>query len=328
MTLFIHTPITDSESASRVLAEARREDGHLDFKAVFWKDNKDKGRLAPEEAANDVAAFLNHLGGTILVGIGENQSDGRANGWCPNFKMKGTRSKLLDWLKTHLVPEVAIDAVRVWEIPVKDGREQRDLLAVNIEPWRHGPVAVLIGKDRESYRFPIRRDRETRFLPWEEIMVRNDAARRGTYLKLLALSEPEKRVLITSPMKVRMLGKEAALVAVPQDGHGWLRQTATPDHAILHLDCHSVADEFGRTLLAEAHPQVQKIADEVPDGLKLLIGLFAARAQPQKRPEKPLSIPFELISAVWADVTLKNTVNISLKATVLWDGGRWSLETR
>jgi len=222
-----------------------------------------------------------------------------------------------------LLPEAAAGNVQVVELAVQDGDDRHEILVINIEPWPHGPVGIRVGEDRESFRFPFRRDRETRFVAWEEIMLRNDAARRATYLKLMELSEPQKKVVFVGPMETRKSGETYSLRIPAGRGHGWLRRPIASDHVVLNLDCHAIANALWLEL-----DRIPREDGSIEDFLLDVNQRVLAQEAVNNRETRPLAVPFEMIDAVWDDASLDKTVNISLSATVVWDRGRWGLERR
>src|SRR5262245_8967300 len=73
--VFLHTPVRSPAVVEKYERQHREEGEQLDFKAIAWK----KGESL--EAAKDVAAFANHLGGDIIIGI--NDKSDCADGWNP-----------------------------------------------------------------------------------------------------------------------------------------------------------------------------------------------------------------------------------------------------
>lgn len=322
MSYYVHDPVHDERDVLRIMRERRREDEHLEFKATFWTDKGDKEAPGREEAVKDVVAMMNALGGTILVGISESPDD-RAAEFCPAFSMHRKREQLLDWLRKDVVPEQASRHVHVLELRVDGGGASHDVLAVNIEPWPFGPVALRVGQDRMSYRFPVRRDRETRHLAWEEIVERNDAARRAMYLRLTALAREPKRVVLASPVRVRVLTAETD-ARVGGVARGTLKGPVAPDHVVLHLACERKPIIDGlKSFAASISEDVRRQVEERQGGLNVLLELLGRGVQ--GTPECPLAVPLEFVSAAWQDAERADVVYITLSATACWDDGHWTL---
>lgn len=201
--MFIHRPITTAEQVKSVLASAKVEDDHHDWKATW--STKGTRVETEREAVKDVAAFLNAEGGTILLGITENNETAAASGIFSEFVLKGAREQLLDWLRRWLLPEGAAEHVVVHEFP-RVGSESGAsgaVMAINVAPWPHGPVAVRDGTHGDRFRVPVRRDRETREMSWERVMDRTASGNRAMYVRLRAHKDRGARhVLIQSPVEV------------------------------------------------------------------------------------------------------------------------------
>ncbi len=60
-------PITTAAQVEQLVAAHAPETEHLDFKRAYWSADGDRG--AHVEAAKDIAAFLNAMGGTIVLGV-------------------------------------------------------------------------------------------------------------------------------------------------------------------------------------------------------------------------------------------------------------------
>jgi hypothetical protein len=311
---------SDQEAVRAVVDGKLREDEHLDFKGAFWADHTEKNKLAREEAAKDVAAFMNHLGGTILVGVSED-SDSRASGFNPKFKLRGKREQLLDWLKSHLAPAEAVRAVGVEEFTVGTPRGDREVLVLNIDPWPHGPVGVRVA-DRESYRFYVRRDRETRWLSWEEIMRRNDASRRVTYLravKMMDAGQPDVR--LASPVVVG--GHQDYTVTVSVAGkapHGRLVDVG-PDALTFAMTCSSQAAQDGvaamslRAMVASAPTPVDKVGEQ----FRFMQDLKDEAKQSVGDAERHLQVPLDLVVSMWAETGPSGVlVHMVLAGDVVW----------
>lgn len=142
-------PILTFEDATT--AHSRYETDTLDFKMTS-KDTE------PAELAKDVAAFANHVGGTILVGMKENKP-----GLAPTpFPMSGE-----ELAKQRRRYEKAVqsfcDPLPSF-MPHEIEREKGALfLAVNVYPFS-GIVGVRAASGSEQWTFPIRVATQTKFL--------------------------------------------------------------------------------------------------------------------------------------------------------------------
>ena len=105
--VFLHTPARSPAVVEEYERQHREEGEQLDFKAIAWK----KGESL--EAAKDVAAFANHLGGDIIIGI--NDKGDRADGWnpIPNADIPVTIRNIRDWLIYHIRPVLRQNLVTI-----------------------------------------------------------------------------------------------------------------------------------------------------------------------------------------------------------------------
>ncbi len=180
-------PITTPERVAAIVTAHERENEQLEFKAIYWK--KEGDRPAAQEAGKDVAAFLNALGGTIVVGIGDGEgNDGVANGLASVPDPEQRARDLVEQLRASLVPSGAAE----YATPVPLTVGGKGVLVVNVRPWPYGVVGVRWGGTGESYRFPVRHGARMVDLAWEDVVMRNEAARRSTWLRLHALVGGQK----------------------------------------------------------------------------------------------------------------------------------------
>src|SRR2546427_6870063 len=105
---------TPAELAERVIPRQTREDDYLEFKADPWQGN-DAGK---RECARDVAQFANASGGTVLVGVPE--QDHVAQG----FKDVPSPEDLMHWIGDVLngrlepVPPIELHLLAPGGVPV------------------------------------------------------------------------------------------------------------------------------------------------------------------------------------------------------------------
>ena len=106
--------------------------------------------------AKDVAAFANHLGGTLLIGVTENR--GRVAKYMPlgPADIAETRQAVSNAVRDRLSPKPLVDMAVV---PRGDG----GIVAVNVWPFIGQPVGVRVTADKEAdghggdaYVFPLR----------------------------------------------------------------------------------------------------------------------------------------------------------------------------
>lgn len=312
---WLHTPIRTFEQVADLVRVHQDEGPHLDFKREFWPGagtTKDELALsAAEEAAKDVVALMNAEGGSIVLGV--NDTNDRASGFFPKYKFGKDKKTLLDRLSVRLSPEAAASTVTVHELAGEDEKGVRqEVLVVNVPPWPHGPVAARYADDRQSYRFPVRVDRDARFLSWEDAMVRFDAARRGTFLRLTALVQAGvRRVRIASPMEAIHRNEVVIRLLLPPGTHGSITML-DHDAATLVLDCdaqqalHGQSTQTGRSVGRHGSAFVT-------------MGNNATGS-------REVRVPYDLIDSVWSrTIGTETVVEILLSATLTWGDGAWTV---
>ena len=292
MPTFLHKPVRDSSTVAELKAARAPEHQHLDFKGGFWEDAVQRcqgcGQQTPRvgsaavEAAKDVAAMANALGGDIIVGVDD--AGDRASGWWGGRPIPNDADETMRrWLRNCLAPRDAADCAEVAFRNARDTADGTDhrVLVVNVAPWPYGPVAVQteIDPQRARYFFPSRRDRDTVYLSFEEIMRLNEGSRRSMYLKLRQTLEApagrafQLRSMISGPHPLPLGSRHGTIADV------------TPDFVMLAMD---ELEHVGR-------------------------GTGAGN----------LSVPLELVSAVWRDPDHSGLVSLALSTVILWDGRKW-----
>ncbi len=195
--VFLHQRADTPEIIADYLKNSREEDEQLDFKAVAWQKNDKKKipwiegetttpPLPPSlEAAKDVAAFANHLGGDIIVGVSDKND--RAAGWnpIPNADVTDKISNIRDWLIIHLRPQSFAGNVNI--IPIAAEKPDHCVIVVSIPP-SHDLIGVEYrDSDKLFFQYPIRVDKRTVWLTYEEVMNRATVTTRVVYIKLRQL---------------------------------------------------------------------------------------------------------------------------------------------
>lgn len=160
-------PITTAAEVERLVAAHAPETEHLDFKREHWS-----GESARAEAAKDIAAFLNAMGGTIVLGVTD--EGGQAGKILPMKLAGNTAQDFRQWLRPALTSSSAADYVDFELLETKDGT----VAAVNVRPWPHGVVGVRWSSDGGLLRFPIREGTRMRDMAWEVVVMRNPACQR------------------------------------------------------------------------------------------------------------------------------------------------------
>ena len=295
MPTYLHEPVRDGLAVAGLKSDGASEGQHLDFKGAFWEDAARRCRncgtevkvagTASVEAAKDVAAMANAFGGDIIVGIDD--TGDRASGWWGGNPIPADADETLrKWLRNSLAPRDAADVVEVSFVTATDlvdGTDHRALI-VNVAPWGYGPVAVQteIDPQKARYFFPIRRERDTVYLSFEEIMRLNEGSRRGMYLKLHAMLPAEDNASETLfQLRSMIVGPHPIPLG---SRHGTIRKV-TPEFVVLAFDT-----------------------------LQYMTGWTGSST---------LSVPLELVAAVWRDPDHHNLVSLALSTSIMWDGMKW-----
>ncbi len=295
--VFLHSRIRDGQKVAELVARNEMESQNLDFKGGFWEDSKyrckecgDRAlvqRPASVEAGKDVAAMANADGGDLIVGVDD--TDDRASGWFGKPLPIDAHETLRRWLANVLAPREVTDTVEIGRMTARDASDgtEHDVLIVNVPPWSDGPVGV---KSMDAYLFPLRRDRDTRFLSFEEIMRLNEGSRRSVYLRLkeaqAALAGQAAAVTILSPIIVRqgvVGGKGSEHKYVPSNPAGFNASLGDISQDSLHLTMWPSEPLALGVLVREALPVVIPLdlidsvwLDVLPSGLKVLCVMATA----------------------------------------------------
>jgi hypothetical protein len=304
--VFLHTPAHSTAVVEEYERQHREEGEQLDFKAIPWK--KGETLKTPSlEAAKDVAAFANHLGGDIIIGI--NDKSDCADGWnpIPNADIPATISNIRDWLIKHIRPQEVAQIVDIE--PVSAPKPDSSVLVVSIPPF---PQLVGV-EDRETdkltFQFPIRTGRRTRWLTFDEIMTRTFTSTRGTYIKLKALADSigaPTYISFTSPVLV-VAGDEQKDLLKPGRIHCEIVEL-TPD-----------------VIKVQMNGSENPIRGRVWNPNGGVAGLQTVRVEARHK----LTIPLEFVRAVWKDRKASELehMSIALAANIVWNGDYWSIVT-
>jgi hypothetical protein len=136
----------------------------------FWCDFKQRIGNTPDfELAKDVAAFVNALGGTLLIGAVEIKE--RFSHFTPLNKADAlqTQEKYEDAVDKRCIPKPLVDIIIIENVKGKDGNKGC-VVAVNIFPFPGQMIGVKMKGDSkddfggDGYRFPIRFSNQTTYL--------------------------------------------------------------------------------------------------------------------------------------------------------------------
>jgi hypothetical protein len=299
---FLHAPTRSATVIQDYINRRHSEGDQLDFKRPPpWKDGF--------EAAKDVAALANHLGGDIIIGVDD--VDDCASAWnpIPDADVATYEGRILNWLTDIIRPREFANWVDI--VPVKAPQAGHSAIVVSVPPY-----ADLVGfeKGDRNFKFPIRSGKKTRWLVFEEIMSRASATTRGTYIRLKGLvdsfgMDAVPLIGFISPVLV-VAGDE--LVPLPVEGGIHCSyDDLTPDVLSVRMRP-STGFAIGRVgLYNEGYHEVPTQSVSVPADQKL-------------------TIPLEFIRAAWKDRKLLSQsehISIALQVTPVWRGLYWELVT-
>lgn len=158
-------------SIDRLVDEGAHESEVLDSKGAL--DPPTKGSrpawLAEQEFAKDVAAFANHRGGLLLIGVED--VDGVATsapGWSLSSTAEQEERRLRQALVNYLSPVASFDCVWVERSP------SGCFLGLVVPPSPRSPHAVTSpsGEGRTALRYPVRHGSDTVWLSEPEVAER------------------------------------------------------------------------------------------------------------------------------------------------------------
>lgn len=152
----------------------------LDFKAKHFLRNGDR-----RELAKDIAAFANHLGGTILVG-GE-ERDHALNSWIPLTQTEAgeARRDYEEAVRDFCSPRPQL---RCEPIPEGNGF----VLAVNVPALPDRLVGVRGSRGSDCWSFPYRAATQTIFLMPEQLPLYADSRTRRALIILTSIPTDER----------------------------------------------------------------------------------------------------------------------------------------
>lgn len=303
---------------------------HLEFKSgpVPWPDKED-GTTPGLEAAKDVAAFANTLGGTILAGVTESKS-GVASGLSPIKNGGRLRDHLSAWLGQYLEPREVASTVELQPIPVDGGC----VLAINVPAWAGPPVAVGWTKGEGVMRFPIRREAITSVMSPNEVFGRAEAASRRTFLQLQALRLAHQLVDVRIESTVGAGWPPLLVDLRPPVGvrHGWVvgLDEDTLALGMVGADTAKAAHAMSRrlaTALGPSHMTLDNVA-----GLRASFQTeLSARTDWEEIGNLGLAIPLPYIQDLWITKPKSgNTpmLHLDLRADVVFEGKEWLIALR
>lgn len=261
----------------------------LEFKRVAWANGA--------EAAKDIAAFANRSGGCIVLGVEER--DGRAHtyaAWADAAGHDATIRRIQEGAGAVLRPRDVIDCVSF--TPRGVGADATVCL-VRVPP-SSALVGVADGGVGQRFTFPIRTERGTRFMSYEEVADRLFGAERTVRLRL------EEEIARVGQHRVRFVApilfhtdrsRGAVLAAIGM--HGELDRLEQ-DGYVVKMDA-----------IARSHRDVRGSQTDSPE---------------TTFPGYELFVPYALTSMVSPQPG--GGVFIDLRASIVWTGGSWVLGAR
>lgn len=159
------------ETIERLVAEGAHESEVLDFKGSLGPPTKGPRRdwLPEQEFAKDVAAFANHRGGILLIGVED--VDGvavSAPGWTFSSTPEVEERRLRQAVVNYISPIASCDFIWVERVP------SGWFLGLVIPPSPRSPHAVTShsGEGRTALRFPVRHGSDSVWLSEAEVAER------------------------------------------------------------------------------------------------------------------------------------------------------------
>jgi len=296
---YLHEPVRNESTIVEYLHQKQPEGEQLDFKSIPWI----KGESL--ETAKDIAAFANHLGGDIIIGIADKADC--ANGLNPmhNAELPKIRHQIHQALINHIRPVEFAEQIDFGEI--QTSTPDHSVLVVSIPP---SPELISVeekASDKSFFQFPIRTGRRTRSLTYEEVMERTLITTRATYLKLKRISTiGSDSVRFSTPVLVI-----AGDFLVPLPVH--------KNNTKMHGTLEALSLESIIVTMSGASKPVN--AKRVLDN-----GVIVNDNNPiQVVENRSLVIPLELIKAVWRDLAETNYLFFALDASIVWDNNSWLL---
>ncbi len=192
----------DAERVEGWAADGLRESERLDFKADVYGNGESQRR----ELAGDLAAFANHRGGLLILGVGEDEHGAASS--LPGVELTDDEQRRIHQIvASNVFPHLPIEI-----FPIVLDADGRGVMIIAVAPSPLRPHAVAVN---EGLRYPRRHGTLTRYLSESEVadlyrdrfvMVRDELARVGA-IRLEAIDE------------------------IDQDGAVWVAVSAVPTGA-------------------------------------------------------------------------------------------------
>lgn len=147
---------------------------------VDFKDYRAERRTRPFEHAKDIAAFSNHVGGSLVIGARE---DGHLREYVglTDDEAANVRQAFSDAVADRCTPRPVFDFAPRYEQP---GDPSKQIVVINVPP-SVTPIAVRVGGDKTdgyggpTFVYPVRSGTDARYLdPSQLAMMLSPAVRR------------------------------------------------------------------------------------------------------------------------------------------------------
>lgn len=296
---FLHTPARSTGVIQDYINRKHPEGDQLDFKRPpAWKNGF--------EAAKDIAALANHLGGDIVIGVDD--VDDCANEWkpIPDTEISDFIERISHWLTDIIRPREFAASVDITQIRALEANHS--VIVVSVPP-----SIQLVGVEKDNnFRFPIRNGRTTRWLIFEEVMSRASATTRGTYIKLKGLVDS------FGVGAVPVMGFISPVLVVAGD-----ELRPLPVEGGIHCCFDTLTPEV---ISVKMRGSSGFVIGSVRD---FGVGRNKVVTDPiSVPPDRRLTIPLEFVRAVWRDQKLLSQVehlSIALDVNIVWRGQYWEL---
>ena len=194
--------VLDAEGVRGWVTDGLQESEQLDFKAELYGNGDSQRR----ELAGDLAAFANHRGGLLILGVGEN--DHGAADSLPLVELTDAEQRRVHQIvAANVFPHLPIE---VFSTALEDGGRGVMIIAVAPSPLRPHAVAV-----NDALRYPRRQGTVTRYLSESEVA--------DLYRDRFAIQRDEVE-------RVSAIRREA-IAEIDQDGAVWVAVSAVPTGA-------------------------------------------------------------------------------------------------
>ncbi len=179
-----HRDTIEARTIEQVVADGVTEDDSIDFKKAMYAVKEDQ---AKDELAKDIAAFANHRGGVLIIGVKD--VNGRASGALPFEGGDATKRQVLSVHAARvrpLVPDLAVE----W-IPAGPYAQGYLLIGVPASPL--APHAAG-NPNQGALRFPVRTGSQSRYMSETEL-----AAKYMQRMSTVAISTARAATLSNEP---------------------------------------------------------------------------------------------------------------------------------